>query len=222
MFVLQVSKIWTLSDDPNYIKSSAFWQKGVNYIFDKASSSFRKKFLKLIQLLNVKLLIRDDFKTQPPVDQRFCPVPAGFYCFKQWQLPRTRWNKFLTCYIGLQYSHSTIRCTTSDWLRKGQNLHYIMGKCWQTNAMQYEITHEHVSNDLKMWIKWLHTEIHDIITVYIHNRSIYFKTITCKVLGLVISNLFACKTNSVFSDFVDSCATGKRNRTRIAAIKWHP
>ena len=24
---------------------------------------------------------------------------------------------------------------------------------------------------------------------------------------------FACKTNSVFSDIVDSCVTGKRNRT---------
>ena len=27
--------------------------------------------------------VRDGFKTQPPVDRRFCPVPAGFYCSKQ-------------------------------------------------------------------------------------------------------------------------------------------
>ena len=32
------------------------------------------------------------------------------------------------------------------------------------------------------------------------------------ILGLVISNVFACKTNSVFSDFVDSCVTDKRTR----------
>ena len=67
-----------------------------------------------------------------------------------------------------------------------------------------------------MWIKRLHTEIHNIITIYIHHvhkRSIYFKIITCIILGLVISNVFACKTNSVFSDFVDSSVTDKRNRT---------
>ena len=28
--------------------------------------------------------VRDDFKTQPPVDRQFDPVPAGFYCPKQW------------------------------------------------------------------------------------------------------------------------------------------
>ena len=79
-----------------------------------------------------------------------------------------------------------------------------MGKCRQTNAAQYEITHEHVSKDLKMFVKRLHTEIHNMITVYIHNRAIYFRIITCIILGLVISNDFACKNNSVFSDFVDS------------------
>ena len=78
---------------------------------------------------------------------------------------------------------------------------------------RYEITHEHVSNDLKMWIKRLHTEIHNMITIYIHYKSIYFKIITCIILGLVNSNVFACKTNSAFNDFVDSCVTGKRNRT---------
>ena len=83
---------------------------------------------------------------------------------------------------------------------------------------RYEITHEHVSNDLKMWIKRLHTEIHNIITIYIHYKSIYFKTITCIILGLVNSNVFACKTNSAFNDFVDSCVTGKRNRTGARAL----
>ena len=28
-------------------------------------------------------LIRDGFKTQPPIDQRSCPVPQGCYCSKQ-------------------------------------------------------------------------------------------------------------------------------------------
>ena len=83
---------------------------------------------------------------------------------------------------------------------------------------RYEITHEHVSNDLKMWIKRLHTEIHNIITIYIHYKSIYFKIITCIILGLVNSNVFACKTNSAFNDFVDSCITGKRNRTGARAL----
>ena len=35
---------------------------------------------------------RDDFKTQPPVDRWFCPVPPGFYCSKQWQPPWTGRN----------------------------------------------------------------------------------------------------------------------------------
>ena len=39
------------------------------------------------------------------------------------------------------------------------------------------------------------------------------------MLGLVISNVFACKTNSVFSDFVDFCVTAKRNRTGRAFCK---
>ena len=83
---------------------------------------------------------------------------------------------------------------------------------------RYEITHEHVSNDLKMWIKRLHTEIHIIITIYIHHKSIYFKIITCIILGLVNSNVFACKTNGAFNDFVDSCVTGKHNRTGARAL----
>ena len=83
---------------------------------------------------------------------------------------------------------------------------------------RYEITHEHVSYDLKMWIKRLHTEIHIIITIYIHYKSIYFKIITCIILGLVNSNVFACKTNSAFNDFVDSCVTGKHNRMGARAL----
>ena len=83
---------------------------------------------------------------------------------------------------------------------------------------RYEITHEHVSNDLKMWIKRLHTEIHIIITIYIHYKSIYFKIITCIILGLVNLNVFSCKTISAFNDFVDSCVTGKHNRTGARAL----
>ena len=36
---------------------------------------------------------RDCFKTQPPVDPRFCPVPVGFYSSKQWQPPGTGRNR---------------------------------------------------------------------------------------------------------------------------------
>ena len=76
-------------------------------------------------------------------------------------------------------------------------------------AAQYEITHEHVSNDRKMWTKRFHIEIHNIITIYIYYRSIFFKIITCIILGLVISNVFAGETNSGFSGLVDSYVTGK-------------
>ena len=71
----------------------------------------------------------------------------------------------------------------------------------------------------KMWIKRLYAKIHNIIIIYIHYRTIYFKTITCIVLIIVISNVFACKTHNVFNDFVDFCATGKRNRTGRALCK---
>ena len=69
------------------------------------------------------------------------------------------------------------------------------------------------SNGLKMWIKRLHTEIPQYNN-NLHSLEIYFyfKIITCIILGLVISNVFACKTNSIFNDFVDSCVTGKCNR----------
>ena len=36
--------------------------------------------------------VRGGFKTQPPVDRRFRPVPPGFYCSKQWQPPGTGRN----------------------------------------------------------------------------------------------------------------------------------
>ena len=37
-------------------------------------------------------LLRDGFKTQPPVDWRFRPVLPGFYCSKEWQPPQTGQN----------------------------------------------------------------------------------------------------------------------------------
>ena len=67
------------------------------------------------------------------------------------------------------------------------NAHCIMGKCQQTYAVQYEITHDHVSNDWKMWIKWLHTEIHKVITIYVHYISIYVEIISCMTLQLAIA-----------------------------------
>ena len=47
-----------------------------------------------------------------------------------------------------------------------------MGKCRQTHAAKYEITLEHVSNDLKMWINWFQTEVQNKITIYFHNSCI--------------------------------------------------
>ena len=38
-------------------------------------------------------VIRDGFKTQPPVDRRFRPVPPSFCCSKQWQPPGTGRNR---------------------------------------------------------------------------------------------------------------------------------
>ena len=49
---------------------------------------------------------------------------------------------------------------------------------------KYEITHQHFSNDLIMWIKQCHTEM-----------------------------FFVYKTKSVFSDFVDIYVTGKCDHT---------
>ena len=49
---------------------------------------------------------RDDFKTQPPVDRRFHPVPGGFYYSKQWQQAGTGgrpavgfWSRPIQIYI---------------------------------------------------------------------------------------------------------------------------
>ena len=117
-----------------------------------------------------------------------------------------------------QFSHFTIRCATSDWLRRGQNAHCIMGKCWQIKCHAIRNYTWVCFKWPKMWIKRLHAKIHNIITIYICYRTIYFKTITCIILIIVISNVYACKTHSVFNDFVDYCVTGKRNRTEVRAL----
>ena len=104
------------------------------------------------------------------------------------------WLKCFTCLMlrshlergpaeFVEFYRFTIRCATSDWLRRGQNSHCIMEKCRQTNAAKCEITLEHVSDDLQMRIKRFQTKIHNEITINIHNRSIYFKIITCIILG---------------------------------------
>ena len=110
--------------------------------------------------------------------------------------------------IAIEFSRFTIRCPTSNWLRRGQNAHCIMGKCRQIKCHAIQNYTWICFKWPKMWIKWLHAKIHSIITVYIHYRTIYFKTITCIILIIVISNVFhvfACKTHSVFNDFIDYC-----------------
>ena len=56
----------------------------------------RKNPLKRISAGMRQKRVRDGFKTQPPVDRRFCRVPAGFYYSKQWQPPGTGRNQWLT------------------------------------------------------------------------------------------------------------------------------
>ena len=121
-------------------------------------------------------------------------------------------------YPLMQFSRFTIRCATSDWLRRGQNAHCIMGKCRQIKCRVIQNYTWVCFKWPKMWINRLHAKMHNIIPVYIHYRTIYFKTITCIILIIVISNVFACKTHSVFNDFVDYCVTGKRNRTGACAL----
>ena len=109
----------------------------------------------------------------------------------------------------------TIRFATSDWLSRG-----IM---WKRRQIKCRAIRNYTWVWLKwpkMWIKRLHAKIHNIITIYIHYRTIYFKTITCIILIIVISSIFACKTHTVFNDFVDYCVTGKRNRTGARAL-WN-
>ena len=117
-----------------------------------------------------------------------------------------------------EFSRFTIRCATSDWLRRGQNPHCIMGKCQQIKCCAIRNYTWVCFKWPKMWIKRLHAKIHNIITIYIHYKTIYFKTITWIILIIAISNVFACKTNSVFNDFVNYCVTGKCNITGVCAL----
>ena len=112
--------------------------------------------------------------------------------------------------ITRQFCRFTIRCATSDWLRRGQNAHCIMGKCRQVKCRAIRNYTWVCFKWPKMWIKRLHAKMHNTIIIYIYYRTIYFKTITCIILIIVISNVFACKTHNVFIDFVDYCVTGKR------------
>ena len=54
---------------------------------------FTMNFQRVTHVLMRENSVRDDFKTQPPVDCRFRPVLGGFYCSKQWQPLRTGRNR---------------------------------------------------------------------------------------------------------------------------------
>ena len=136
------------------------------------------------------------------------------------QSPRENiWVLGLARMLSDQFSRFIIRCATSNWLRRGQNAHCIMGKCRQIKCRAIRNYTWVCFKWPKMWIKRLHAKIHNIITIYIHYRTTYFKTITCIIPIIVISNAFACKTHSVFNDFVDYRVTGKRNRGGGALCK---
>ena len=82
-------------DDPKiHLSDSAIFL--VKYIQKKLSSTqaqevvrkLKQAYVKCAQCLQMKMpvnnvLLKDGFKTQPPVDRRFRPVPPGFYCSKQ-------------------------------------------------------------------------------------------------------------------------------------------
>ena len=85
----------------------------------------------------------------------------------------------MNSFVGsCQFSRFTIRCATSDWLRRGQNAHCIMGKCRQIKCRAIRNYTWLCFKWPIMWIKRLHAKIHNIITVYIHYWTIYLKTIT--------------------------------------------
>ena len=65
--------------------------------------------------LNMCICIRDGFKTQPPVDRRFRPVPPGFYCSKQWQPPGTGRNRRSTGGWVLKPPLSWYQFQRVDW-----------------------------------------------------------------------------------------------------------
>ena len=60
------------------------------------------------------------------------PLPLGPALLSLWTISLywgvTRTLNFFTPAPIL--SRFTIRCAASDWLRRDQNLHFIMGKCW--------------------------------------------------------------------------------------------
>ena len=86
-----------------------------------------------------------------------------------------------------QFPRFTIRCTASDWLRRGQNLHCIMGKmltnkCHAIRSYTWACF-KWPKNVDKMTSHW-NTQYNNN---YVHNRYIYFKIITC-VTGNLLCN----------------------------------
>ena len=67
-----------------------------NYLLLPVWSSFKAHSLRSQNRLVHYQFVRDGFKTQPPVDRQFRPVPASFYCSKQWQPPGTGRNRWST------------------------------------------------------------------------------------------------------------------------------
>ena len=90
-----------MEKEPNSIKIftkvklelSIFHPEILAFYEEMIISSIQLQILHLSESLNFHLCtfflqqtilyIRDGFKTQPPVDQQFRPVPPGFYCSKQ-------------------------------------------------------------------------------------------------------------------------------------------
>ena len=110
--------------------------------------------------------LKDGFKTQLPVDQRFRPVLDSFCCFKQWQPPVTTWN----CHSTTSWNHPLL-----EWR---QYLVTIMTKDQPPASCPYDpplATQPWVSKTFPLFHEWcsLNATSHkqDVLTHMVLHKS---------------------------------------------------
>ena len=118
--------------------------------------------------------LRDGFKTQPPVDRGFRPVPPSFYCSKQWQLPGTGRN----------------RRSTGGWVLKSPLIWIFKSNCTLQKSCQLSTdAHAHylflstcVSELLLPMESFRMTLTHDsqLSILYLHQNTKVFFSPPCK------------------------------------------
>ena len=126
-------------------------------------------------------ILRDDFKTQTPVDRRFRSFLAGFYCSKQWQPLGTGRNrqsaggwvlkslimKGCTLILGLSpYYVRTDFTTTQTWIwciKVNWFLFYFISLCWRIKVFVSNKTNLYLDQfvvNIKHWsVKALYREM---------------------------------------------------------------